>query len=454
MTETSKLLFSRIKNNLITKEVDIAPLVIFRLIFSLLMLSSLVRFWAKGWIYDLYILPTFHFKYFGFEWIEAPGDLGIYVLFSLVMLSTVFMFFGFFYRIAAAVFFLGFTYIELIDKTTYLNHYYFVSLIAFLMVFLPANQYFSIDCKLNPKLQSRTIQAWSINLLKLQLGIVYFFAGIAKLNYEWLVNAMPLKMWLPAHASKPVIGFLFKYTGVSYLFSWFGALYDLAIPFLLLSKKFRTMAYLLVIIFHVLTYWLFPIGMFPFIMISCTLIFFSEEFHKNLLRRLEVMVQWRNKDSSAFSTSRIGSFGILSIVLLVCFQVVFPFRHLVYEGPLFWHEQGYRFGWRVMLMEKAGTAFFYASEPKTNKHFEIRNSDYLTANQEKVMATQPDMILEFAHHIADDLKTKGWKNPEIRSDVYVTLNGSGTRPFIDSKTNLVSIQDSWKEKQWILPFEN
>ena len=100
-----------------------------------------------------------------------------------------------------------------------------------------------------PSCKRGKIPVWSINLLKLQLGIVYFFAGIAKLNYDWLIKAMPLKLWLPAHTSKPIIGFLFKNTAVAYVFSWFGALYDLLIPFLLLSKKTRSLAYVAVIVF-------------------------------------------------------------------------------------------------------------------------------------------------------------------------------------------------------------
>ena len=450
------LSINSIKKSLITKEVDIAPLVIFRLLFSALMFASLLRFWIKGWIHELYILPSFHFKYYGFEWVQSFGNPGMYLLFALVMLASVFMFIGFKYRWAAVVLFIGFTYIELIDKTTYLNHYYFISLVSFIMMFVPANRYFSVDAKSNPNIQSRKIQAWSINLLKIQLGMVYFFAGIAKLNYDWLIKAMPLKMWLPAHSSKPVVGFLFKNTIVAYVFTWFGALYDLLIPFLLLSKKTRSIAYVAVVVFHVLTYWLFPIGMFPFIMISCTLIFFSEDFHCKVLNKLERIVNWSPAPAieNIVYAKSLSSIGIVAIALFIAVQSVFPFRHLAYEGPLFWHEQGYRFGWRVMLMEKAGSAFFYASEQESNKRVEIRNCDYLTANQEKMMATQPDMILEFANYIEADLKLKGWNNPEVYSDVYVTLNGSGSRPFIDSKVNLASLEDSWKDKTWILPFEN
>ncbi len=444
--------WNKIKNQGITKEVDIAPLVIFRILFSLLMLFSLLRFWFNGWISEFYIIPKMHFKYFGFEWVQSLGNPGMYLLFSVAICSVLFMLLGFLYRVASVVFFLSFTYIELIDKTTYLNHYYFISLVALLLIFLPTNRYFSIDAKFNFIQPTRKIPVWTINCLKMQLGIVYMFAGLAKLNYDWIVNANPLKMWLPAHANKPVFGFLFNYEWTAYLFSWFGALYDLCIPFLLLAKRLRPFAYATVILFHMITYWLFPIGMFPFVMILSTTIFFSEKFHVSLLDKLESIFKWKVAPTQQLISN--GSKGPIMafLTLFFTFQLIFPFRYLAYEGPLFWHEQGYRFGWRVMLIEKAGSAFFYASDPITQQKVEIRNSDYLTKSQEKMMATQPDMIVQFANYLAADLKTKGWKAPQIHSEVYVTLNGSGSKPFIDPTVNLAGIQDSWSEKTWILPF--
>src|SRR5690606_5724759 len=88
------------------------------------------------------------------------------------------------------------------------------------------------------------------------------------------------------------------------------------------------------------------------------------------------------------------AFG-LTIYFLV--QITFPFRYLAYPGKLFWTEEGYRFSWRVMLMEKAGYAIFHITDPESGRSWEANNYDFLTPNQEKMMATQPDMILQFAH---------------------------------------------------------
>jgi hypothetical protein len=44
--------------------------------------------------------------------------------------------------------------------------------------------------------------------------------------------------------------------------------------------------------------------------------------------------------------------------LLYCVSIIVPLRYLCYPNELFWTEEGFRFSWRVMLMEKAGYATF------------------------------------------------------------------------------------------------
>ena len=62
----------------LAEPVDIASLVMARILFGLLMLWMVVRYFGKGWIGKYWIEPAFHFGYFGFEWMAPwPGD-GMY----------------------------------------------------------------------------------------------------------------------------------------------------------------------------------------------------------------------------------------------------------------------------------------------------------------------------------------------------------------------------------------
>lgn len=440
------------------QQVHAAPLAVFRIIFGLMMLGGTLRFAYNGWIDSLYIKPQFHFTYYGFEWVKALSANGMYIVFVLMALSALCMAIGLRYRLSAIVFFITFTYVELIDKTTYLNHYYFVSIVSFILIWLPAGKYFSVDVYLNPALKKEFIPNIAITTIQLQLGLVYFFAGVAKLNYDWLFEAMPLRIWLQPHTELPLIGYFMDKTWVAYFFSWFGAIYDLSIPFLLCYRKTRGIAYFFVIAFHVLTWLLFQIGLFPFIMILSTLVFFSTEFHQKIIAFLSRLLPKSNRIVPASKPMRKPLLNmptqlIMALVVLhFTIQIVLPFRYVLYPGKLFWTEEGFRFSWRVMLMEKAGKTFFYVRDPQTGHQAEVVPADYLTPNQEKMMATQPDMILEFAHYIGEIYKQKGIKNPIVTADSYVTLNGSGSRRYINQNVNLANETESLRHKNWVLPF--
>lgn len=439
------------------KNTQAAPLAVFRVLFGFMMFLGIVRFWANGWIEKLYIQPKFFFSYYGFEWVKPIGDY-TYIIFAICGIAALFVALGYKYRIAIIVFFLSFTYIELMDKTTYLNHYYFISCVAFLMIFLPANVYFSVDAYKNPRKAFQIVPKWTVDSIKLMLGIVYFYAGLAKLNSDWLFNAMPLKIWLPSKYDLPFLGELMQQPWVHYTFSWSGALYDLAIPFLLLYRRTRWFAFALVVIFHVMTRILFPIGMFPYIMIVSTLIFFDTGFHRKVIRFISKLLRIDYSKMVALSQTKKYRFkrNIALPILAVFFviQLLFPWRYLAYPNELFWTEEGYRFSWRVMLMEKAGYAQFKIKNTETGEQFLVNNTDFLTPFQEKQMSTQPDFILQYAHFLGEHFEAQGHKNVAVYAESYVALNGRLSQPYVDPNVDLMKQRESFRRKNWILPFND
>ncbi len=440
--------YKTIGYKIIGAPVNIAPLVSFRIIFGCMMLASTLRFIYRGWIESLYLQPTFHFKYFGFHWVPAPSPWLLYSIFAVLVLACLGILLGYFYRVSAALFFLLFTYVELIDISYYLNHYYFISLVALIMVFLPAHKSFSLDANRKPSIHQSQTPAWTINLIKLQLGIVYFYAGVAKLNADWLLHAMPLKIWLPGKSYYPIIGPLLEEEWVAFAFSWFGAAYDLLIPFALLFRKTRGVAYVAVVVFHLVTGSLFQIGMFPYIMILATLVFFSEGFHEKLLhflgRSKKQYTPWMSFETKPLLRPVLYAF--------IVFQLAFPWRYLAYPGDLFWTEEGYRFSWRVMLMEKAGYASFIVKDKEKGIAVHVPNYEYLTPFQEKQMATQPDLMLQYAAFLGQEYRNKGIENPAVFVESYVSLNGYSSRPYIDPTIDLLTLEDGFAHKKWILPF--
>jgi len=442
----------------LNKTTKAAPLAVFRIFFGLLMCISTLRFWAYGWIETVYIQPKYFFSYYGFGFVKPLGSW-TYLLFVICAVTAIMICIGYKYRLAIVLFFLSFTYIELIDKTTYLNHYYFVSILSFLLIFLPLNVTFSIDA-LKRKKQFNQVPKWTLDSIKLVLAIVYIYAGLAKINSDWLLHAQPLKIWLRTRTDFPIIGQLFGYNWMHYFFSWFGMLYDVCIVFCLLYKPTRKIAYFFVVAFHLLTHALFPIGMFPYIMIVSGLVFFDYPFHENILKRISKLFRFKspcffskNTNSRVFKYTPFGQKIIVPIIVVFfTIQLLLPWRYLGYPEELFWTEEGYRFSWRVMLVEKVGLCTFWVVNPKTKKRFEVKNEDFLSNFQIKQMSTQPDFIAQFAQVLKKHYQKKGIHNPEIYAESYVTLNGRLNKQFIDPKVNLANEKDSFAHKKWILPF--
>ena len=431
---------------ILKRSLSIGPLVVFRIGFGLMAFMSLVRFYHNGWIQEQFLESAFHFKYFGFHWVSVAEPNVLYGLFFLLMISALCVAFGLLYRITSVLFFVLFTYFELLDATYYLNHYYFISCCAFLLIFLPAHHAFSLDQKLFGWKPKKEVAAWTIYALRIQFTLLYFFAGIAKIQPDWLLEAMPLSIWLKARTDLPLIGPLLDYEATAYLMSWGGMLFDVLAGFLLLIPKTRTFTWIMAAVFHGLTAIIFPqIGVFPYVMIVGTLVYFP---WKNLTHRIP----------STSSNKQIAHPLIQSIVpyvlsLYFILQVIVPLRHHLYSGNLFWHEQGFRFSWRVMLMEKAGYCEFEVVDTAGNRRTMVRPSDQLNPQQEKMMATQPDMILQYAHYLNREY-SKSWQTEvEIYAHCWCSLNGRGSTPYINSDINLAKEKDSFSPKTWILPFE-
>ncbi len=406
-----------------------------------------------GWVDTQLVDPILHFSYFGFDWIQPLPRIGMYAVFGLLILSSLGILLGYYYRISTVLYFVAFTYVELIDITYYLNHYYFVSIVSFLLIWLPANQNYSLDAIRKPDMARKEISACCVDLLKLQIAIVYIYAGLFKINTDWLLKALPLAIWLPAKTSIPLIGGIFQYQETAYLFSWMGMLFDTFVVFALLFKPTRMLAYIAVVVFHTLTGILFQIGVFPLVMMLVVTIFFPAATHERILNRIFKKFRSSNSVERVDQLNRRNRILVPLLTIFMLFQLMFPWRYLLYPGNIFWTEEGYRFSWRVMLMEKAGTATFYVKDGENGREGSVINSQFLNDHQEKQMAMQPDLILQFAHYLKTHFKDRGMTNPKVRAEVWVTYNGRRAQLLIDPKRDLTKEIDGWKTKDWILPLK-
>ena len=442
--------------------------VAFRVAFGVIGLVVVIRLFAFGWIDELYVQPNYHFSYPGFGWVRPWPAWGIYPHFAALGALSVAIAVGYRYRLAAALYFVGFTYAELIDRTTYLNHHYWIALAALLIVFLPLNRVGSVDARRDSAPDSPTVPAWTVWALRAQVGVVYVFAGVAKLNPDWLFEAQPIRIWLYQHGDMPPFifpwGAILSEVWTAYFVSWAGAAFDLTIVAWLLWRRTRFWAYLTLVAFHVATAVLFPrLGIFPWMMIGVSLIFFAPDWPG----RLVAMARGRKPNPAPASSSDapespprmtagaallLAGLGVFALV-----QILLPLRHFAYPSNVRWSEEGYLFAWRVMLTEKVGFVQYRVSDPASGRSWLVSPDEYLTPTQVERMAIHPDLILQTAHIIAADFARRGpivgaIRGVSVRADAFASWNGRPNARLIDPKADLVAIDPGIAPKEWVLPY--
>jgi vitamin K-dependent gamma-carboxylase len=419
----------------LSRPVDAASLHAFRRLFGLLMLASVIRFAARGWIAELYIDPGVHFPFWGLEAVRPWPGPGMYIHFALLGLAAVALTVARRPRLPALAFLVLFTYVELLDQAAYLNHYYLVSLLVLLLACVPP-----ADHKAAPR--------WTLWALRLQVGLVYVFAGLAKLRSDWLVHAQPLRTWLAGHGDFPVLGPLFARPETAYAMSWAGAAFDLTAPFLLLHPRTRPFAFLALAGFHALTGALFPIGMFPWVMVCSALLFFPPEWPRRLARALGRPAPVPADSPSPTLLSRLG---LAALAAHFTVQLALPLRHHLYPGDVGWTEEGFRYAWHVMLVEKTGMVTYRVHDPVRGRTFIVHPEDTLTVQQAKQMAIAPDMILQHAHRLAAEFAARGVRDVQVFADAWVAYNGRPSARLIDPTVDLARERDTLAHKPWILP---
>ncbi len=450
-------LFARFRA-LLSAPVDVASLVVFRVAFGVILLWEIVEYFWHGWIAEYWIRPPFHFTYPGFDWVHPwPGD-GMYVHMAVLGVLAVFIAAGFFYRASATLFFLGFTYTFLLERARYLNHFYFVCLVSLLMIFVPAHRAFSVDAWRRPKLRAHTVAFWPLWLLRVQLGIVYFYSGVAKVNPDWF-RGEPLCTWLHRLNTAPLVGPLFDSPLTACLISWAGLAFDLLIVPLLLWRRTRPIAFLAALFFHLTNSWFFTIGIFPWFSIAMTTLFFAPDWPRRLWARMRGWLGARTTQSSSEDVATLASasglqpraagWTVLLISAYVAWQVLFPLRHWLYPGDVTWTEEGHEFSWRMKLRGKLGQTVFMVRNPEAREFWYETADGFLTPWQVKKMQTRPDLIRQFAQHLAAMTTREIGAPVKVRVQAMVALNGHEPGLLIDPGMDLSEEPYRLSGSRWI-----
>jgi vitamin K-dependent gamma-carboxylase len=429
--------------------------------------NGIYHHWYKG------DFDGFTFTYYGFEWVKPLPEPFFSLYFVVGFLLGLAVAAGWRFRITAPLFALFFSYLYLLEKAHYLNHAYLFCWLVWLLPLTPAWREWSLDVRRRPSEWSPVAPAWTVFLFPALMGLVYFFGGIAKWNADWLLHAMPLKLWLARHAEMPILGPIWTKGITAYVMAWSGMLLDLSAPFLLLHKRLRWLALGFLVFFHATNHLIFNIGIFPYLSLVLTSMFFAPDWPKRFIgwwvgegssggrwgwARAQVQ-RWREKWQARVAPHRDRPAAVRLIrvkllltagALLLAIHCYLPFRHWLFPGDVAWTEEGHRYGWRMMLRSKQGLGTYLVVDRATGQEEIIRPKDSLTRRQYQKLTTHPDMILQYAHHLRDERKALG-KEVSIYGRFRVRLNGRPRHQFIDPEVNLATTEwQWWGRKDWVL----
>lgn len=424
-------------------------LVYFRIAFGLLLVYTIHKSACHDTIWQYYIEPTWHFTYPGFGWLHPwPGN-GMYIHFGAVAVAAACMAVGFYYRIASALFAFGFAYIFLLDQSYYLNHYYLVCLVGAIMPFLPANRALSYDAWRWPKLRSDGCPAWVLWLLRFEFGMPYFMGGIAKLNTDWLAGE-PLRTWMADNADMPMIGPWLTEEWCVHAFVWGGLLLDLLAVPLLLWRRTRIPMLILTWMFHLMNSQLFDIGIFPWMMICATTLLYLPP---STIARMRF---WRPKQEAIAQadgsrhTVPLEKLGFTVLVLFIAVQIVLPFRHYLYPGPVALTREGHCFSWRMKLNIRA-------LEPNLRIEMEDGTSEniqlwqWMTRMQAKRLRNT-SQLLQLARRVRESMESLTGQHVEVYSDATVSLNGHPPRLLVRPSVDLSRQPMSIAPARWLTTY--
>jgi len=302
-------------------------------------------------------------------------------------------------------------------------------------------------------------------LLRAQIGIPFFYGGIAKLNSDWMYGGEPMRTWLHPLTRMPG-GQIFAAEWVVYGFVIGGLLLDLLVVPLILWRRTRLIAFIAAVLFNLINAVIFDIGIFPWLMLGALLIFFPP----NLLRRFARAFMSPGEEFSDAEPSQgpvrpnaiaeEGSYGSLFtsqklvagfLMAYLVFQLLFPLRHYLYPGNVSWTEEGHNFAWHMKLRTKVGEAVFTVTHPRSGQTWIINPRDYLESHQLMKVITKPDLLLIFGHYLADEKKREGYDEVEVRARAMVSLNGRAPQLLIDPNVDLAKQQVSLLPAPWIVP---
>jgi hypothetical protein len=412
-------------------------LAMFRIALGGLLAWDCWRFIRYDRIHRYWVEPDFHFTYAGFGWVAPLPEPWIYVAWLAMGLSALLVMVGLFYRASIIFLTLSFGYFFLLDKAEYLNHFYLVVLFLILMCFLPAHRLLSMDARLRRGVQSDHVPYAAVFVLRAQMEIMLISAGLVKLTPDWLAGE-PLGMWLRAQSDDFILGPLFHVDAVILAGAWGTvALHVIGAP-LLLWRRTRLPTFLIYCVFHSANAMFFNIGIFPWLTIAATTIFLAPDWPRRGARWLLGCFETPPPCTAppAPAARALPTAALAAIVGWMAIQIALPVRAAWFPTEVRWTGDGHRFSWRMRIFDRRAEGVFVVQSD--GREWIVEPTAFLTRRQTQKMLVRPDMIHQFAGHLAGVWRAAGHRDVAVRAEIMKSLNGRPAQLFVDPGVDLAA----------------
>ncbi|XP_041280593.1 vitamin K-dependent gamma-carboxylase isoform X2 [Onychostruthus taczanowskii] len=443
---------------------DPAALGAFRAAFGLLMALDVPQERGLGHLDQRYLdgLEVCRFPLLPFL---APLPLDwMYLLYTVMFLGALGIMLGCCYRLSCVAFLCPYWYLLLLDKTSWNNHSYLYGLLGFQLALLGADRYGSVDGLFRPRKRNAHVPLWNYALLRAQVFIVYFIAGLKKLDADW-VGGFSMGTLARHSLFAPFRLVLSEELTSRLVVHGGGLVLDLSAGFLLFFDATRPLALVFVTYFHCMNSQLFSIGMFSYTMLATNGLFCRPEWPRGLVARCPPWLQaWlpSTKPPQPSPDCHYGGrrargglrprqhMAAAFTILYVLEQLFLPYSHFITQGYNNWTNGLYGYSWDMMV------------HSRFHQHVKITYRDGLTGEvgylkpgaftQSRRWRDHADMLKQYSACLSRLLPRYNVSQPQIYFDVWVSINERFQQRLVDPRVDLVRAPWSpWTPTPWLLP---
>jgi len=427
-------------DQLLFKKTDIRTLALLRMVLGLWFFVDFAGMMLIGRVQEAYIDAQMHFPFLGFEWVKPLPASGMYAVFGLMSLAALAILVGYRYKLGVLIFLLGQAYVFMIDIVYTLNKFYLFIILALVLLFIPANRFWSLDVKQGRVLKQPTVPRWCVLIFQVSLCLIYFYSGLSKLNHDWLVLHQPLTNHLSWQWPFKAMGKGTRETVIA-LMSYGGVFFDLSIALWLSLRNTRWFAHSYQFSFHLLNFVLLGVGSLSIFMVLITLLLFPPPWLKRKMK-LESL------DGLQLPSLSRKKLVVASLSIFLLLNLLIPHRHLLIDNDVNWTEKGHRFSWRLMTRTKLGSnSTFIITDKDSDQTWTINPREYLTGRQYRKMSSETDLVIVFAHWLENEWSERGYANVAINGVINTRLNARRPQLLVDPQLDLTTVERTvWRDE--------